>query len=126
MIAENPAISHLRLVECYAAGPEAIRRAEEITRSFTIFLEEGYGYRPEAAALPRVCSQAIAGALLEITQRQIARGDSSGLLRRLPQMAYISIAPFAGAPPAARIVTELIERDPRGEGADARRRASAR
>ena len=38
MIAANPAISHLRLVECYAAGPEAIRRAEEITRSFTIFL----------------------------------------------------------------------------------------
>ena len=53
MIAENPAISHLRLVECYAAGPEAIRRAEEITRSFTIFYEEGYRYRPQAQALPQ-------------------------------------------------------------------------
>ncbi len=52
LIVENPAISHLRLVECYAAGPEAIRRAEEITRSFTIFLEEGYRYRPQAEELP--------------------------------------------------------------------------
>ena len=42
LIASNPALSHLRLVECYAAGPAAMRRAEEITRSFTIFLEEGY------------------------------------------------------------------------------------
>jgi hypothetical protein len=61
LIAQNPAISHLRLVECYASGPAAIRRAEEITRSFTIFLHEGYHYRPEAASLPRLCSQAIAG-----------------------------------------------------------------
>ena len=72
MIAENPAISHLRLVECYAAGPEAIRRAEEITRSFTIFLEEGYGYRPEAQRLPKLTTQAIAGGVFEMIQR--ARG----------------------------------------------------
>ena len=50
LIAENPAISQLRLVECYAAGPKAIRNAEEITRSFTIFLEEGYHYRAQAAS----------------------------------------------------------------------------
>jgi AcrR family transcriptional regulator len=41
LIASNPALSHLRLVECYAAGPAAIRRAEAITRSFTIFLAGG-------------------------------------------------------------------------------------
>ncbi len=44
LIVENPAISHLRLVECYAAGPAAVKRAEEITRAFNIFLEEGYVY----------------------------------------------------------------------------------
>jgi AcrR family transcriptional regulator len=43
LIVSNPPISHLRLVECYAAGPEAIRRAEDITRSFTMFLVEGRG-----------------------------------------------------------------------------------
>jgi AcrR family transcriptional regulator len=122
MIAVNPAISYLRVVECYSAGPEAIRRAEEITRSFTIFFEEGYRYRPEAAALPRLCSQAIAGALLEIIQRHIARGDASGLLRRLPQMAYVSIAPFCGATQAADIIGELTARDPRGEGVGAHAR----
>jgi len=107
MIAANPAISHLRLVECYAAGPEAIRRAEEITRSFTIFLEEGYSYRPEARDLPRICSHAIAGAVFEVIQRHVGRGDYAGLTQRLPQLTYIAIAPFTGAEEAVRLVSEL-------------------
>src|SRR6202007_1413855 len=68
LIVSNPAISHLRLVESYAAGPAAIRRAEEITRSFTMFLHEGYHYRAQAASLPPLCSQAITGAIFEIVQ----------------------------------------------------------
>jgi len=107
MIASNPAISHLRLVECYAAGPAAIRRAEDITRSFTIFLEEGYRYRPGARELPRLCSEAIAGTIFEVTQRHIARGDAAALVRQLPQLTYIALAPFTGAEEAIRLVEQL-------------------
>jgi AcrR family transcriptional regulator len=107
LIAQNPAISHLRLVECYAAGPAAIRRAEEITRAFTIFLHEGYRYRPEAASLPRLCSQAIAGAIFEIIQRLAADGEWAEMPRHLPQLTYIAIAPFTGAQEAIAIVEEL-------------------
>ena len=108
MIVENPAISYLRLIEAYAAGPDAVRRAEDITRSFTIFLEEGYWYRPQARELPRVCSQAIAGAIFEVIQRHIAHRDSAGLARRLPQLTYIAIAPFTGPAAAVRILEKLI------------------
>jgi AcrR family transcriptional regulator len=97
MIAESPALSHLRLVECYAAGPEAIRRAEEITRAFTIFLEEGYRYRPEAEALPKLCTQAIAGGVFEMIQRHVARADLDTLPRLLPALTYVCVAPFMGA-----------------------------
>lgn len=96
LIAENPAESHLRLVECYAAGPAAARRAEEITRSFTIFLEEGYRYREQARSLPRLFSQTIAGAVFEIVQRTIERGEIAELPRKLPLLAYLAIAPFSG------------------------------
>jgi AcrR family transcriptional regulator len=112
LIAENPAISHLRLVECYAAGPAAIRRAEEITRSFTIFLEEGYGHRPQAEKLPRLCSQAIAGAIFELIRRDVARGDAAELVRRLPQLTYISIAPFTGSRQAIEIIEQLAASTP--------------
>jgi AcrR family transcriptional regulator len=111
LIVENPAISHLRLVECYAAGAEAIRRAEEITRSFTIFLEEGYRYRPRAQELPRLSSQAIAGAVFEIIRRHIARDDAAGLVRRLPQLTYVAIAPFTGPQEAADLLGALGARD---------------
>jgi AcrR family transcriptional regulator len=107
LIASNPAISHLRLVECYAAGPAAIRRAEEITRSFTVFLEEGYSYRPEAQLLPRLSSEAITGATFEVIQRHVAREDYPGLVQRLPQIAYVVIAPFAGPQEAAHLVEHL-------------------
>jgi AcrR family transcriptional regulator len=107
LIAENPAESHLRLVECYAAGPAAARRAEDITRSFTIFLEEGYRCSPQARALPRLFSQTIAGAVFEIVQRAIARGDSREVPRYLPQLAYLAIAPFTGPQEAIRLLGEL-------------------
>jgi AcrR family transcriptional regulator len=114
LIAANPAISHLRLVECYAAGPAAIHRAEQITRSFTIFLQEGYRYRPEAASLPRLCSQAIAGAIFEIVQRLAATGQWAEMPRHLPELAYIAIAPFTGPQEAVGLVEEMEAGENRG------------
>jgi AcrR family transcriptional regulator len=116
LIAENPAISHLRLVECYAAGPAAIRRAEEITRSFTIFLEEGYRYRAESASVPRLASQAITGAIFEIVQRQVERGEFGTLHSHLPQIVYIALAPFTGAQEAIELVEEMKARHVVGAG----------
>lgn len=96
LIAANPVMAHLRLVECYTAGPAAVHRAEEATRSFTIFLEEGYRQRPEAADLPRLWSQLIAGGIVEILQHDVAAGRTAELPRRLPQLTYVAIAPFLG------------------------------
>jgi AcrR family transcriptional regulator len=112
LISENPALSHLRLVECYAAGPAAIRRAEEITRAFTIFLEEGYHYDAGASALPRLSSQAITGAIFEIIQRHVAAGEWAELPRHLPQLTYVAIAPFTGPPKAIELVEEMKAREP--------------
>lgn len=111
LIGANPTLSHLRLVECYAAGPQAIRRAEEVTRSFAIFLEEGYLYRPEARALPRLSSQAIAGAIFEIIQRLVAAEHWAELPAHLPQLTYIAIAPFTGAREAIELVGALKQRE---------------
>ena len=107
LVAVNPAVAHLRLVECYAAGPAAIRGAEEITRSFAIFLEEGYSYREESRALPRLCSEAIAGAIFEVMRRSVVRGEGATLQHQLPLLTYLAIAPFTGAEEAARLVAQM-------------------
>jgi AcrR family transcriptional regulator len=113
LIAANPVMSHLRLVECYTAGPAAVRRAEEITRSFTIFLEEGYRARGAAADLPRLFSQAISGAIFELIQLEVAAGRSAELPRRLPQLSYIATAPFLGPADAIAAIREKLEAKPR-------------
>jgi AcrR family transcriptional regulator len=110
MISANPAISHLRLVECYAAGPEAIRRAEQITRSFTIFLEEGYHQSTKAQELPRLASQAITGAIFEIIRRQIAQGKPHAPKAHLPQLTYIATAPFIGPEQSIAALEEIRSR----------------
>jgi len=110
MIVANPVIAHLRLVECYTAGPAAIHRAEEATRQFTIFLEEGYRQRPEARELPRLWSQLIAGGIAEIVQHDVATGGTAELPRLLPRLAYIATAPFLGPEAAVDAIEELRSR----------------
>jgi AcrR family transcriptional regulator len=106
LIASYPATSHLCLVECYVAGPAAIRYAEENASSFTFFLEEGYRYRKEAEK-PHLFSQAIAGAIFEIIRHHVEQGRFATLTSCLPQLAYVAIAPFAGAEEAIRLVEEF-------------------
>src|SRR5258708_31084292 len=96
LVAANPVMSHLRLVECYTAGPAAVRRAEEATHSFTIFLEEGYRQRPEAGELPRLFSEAIARAIFEIIPPHVARGGTPPLPPPLPQPPHPPPAPLPG------------------------------
>jgi AcrR family transcriptional regulator len=110
MITANPAISHLRLVECYAAGPEAIRRAEQITRSFTIFLEEGYHQTTKAQQLPRHVSQAITGAIFEIIRRHIAQHKPHAPKAHLPQLTYITTAPFIGTEQSISVLEDIRSR----------------
>jgi AcrR family transcriptional regulator len=119
MIAENPTLSHLRLVEAYMAGAASIRRAEDSTRSFSIFLEEGYRFRPQARRLPRLYSQTISGAVFEIIQGEVAAGRIAEMPSRLPQLAYIAIAPFTGPEEATRLVREMAASEAGGSAASA-------
>lgn len=114
LIAANPAMSHLRLVECYTAGPTAIRRAEDATRSFTIFLEEGYRQPGAPADLPHLSSQAIAGAVFELVQKDVAAGAAAQVGRRLPQLAYIATAPFLGPAGAIQAIEARLQEDKTG------------
>jgi AcrR family transcriptional regulator len=112
LTAKEPALAHLRMVEPYAAGADAIERMQEMIANFAVFLEEGYQYSPDARQLPHLCSDAIAGAIFEIIRHEIAAHNASGLPRHLPQLAYTAIAPFAGPAEAATLVEELIAKRP--------------
>jgi AcrR family transcriptional regulator len=112
LIAKEPELAHLRMVEPYAAGTDAIEGMQGMVESFAVFLEEGYGYSPVAQGLPHLCSDAISGAVFEIIRREVAANNASGVPRHLPQLAYTAIAPFAGPEEAATLVEGLIASRP--------------
>jgi len=96
LLVANPALAHLRLVECYAAGSAAIEHTDQLKRAATTFLEEGYHCRPAARTLPRLSSDAIAGAAFDVFYAHISRGEIAQLPRYLAQLTYIAIVPFIG------------------------------
>ncbi len=113
LVASNPALSHVYMVECYEAGCEAVRHAEETPRFLTPYLQEGYGHRPAAARLPALCSEAITGAIVQIVRDEVALGATTTLPQRLPELAYIALAPFMGPASAARAIEHLAANEPR-------------
>ncbi len=104
IIAADPALAHLWLVESFAAGSAAIQHTEEMMVICTLYLQEGYHYRAEAAHLPQLCSEAIVGALYEILYHEIDEGRGARVGELLPELAYIAIAPFTGARQAAELI----------------------
>jgi AcrR family transcriptional regulator len=104
--ASVPDFAALDVVESYTVGPAAIRRSFETRMAFTLFLEDGYRQRPEAERLPRLCSEAVAGGILELMRRQAVKGRIAFAMELIPQAAYMALAPFIG--PTAAL--DLIER----------------
>ncbi len=105
-VAAQRDLVYVDLIECYAAGPAAIRRTTENRMAYTLFLEDGYRQRPEAAGLPRLFSEAIASGVHELLRRQVAMGRTERMLEVLPQAAYLTLAPFIGAEAALSLVEE--------------------
>lgn len=104
-IAQHPDLAYLGVVETHAAGPAAIQREHDSRMAYSLFLEDGYRQRPQARRLPRICSEAIAGAQLGLMRRQVILGRTAQMPEILPQCAYVALAPFIG--PARAM--ELIE-----------------
>jgi AcrR family transcriptional regulator len=103
-MASNPDFVWVSIVDAYSAGHAAVARAFDNRMTYTLFLEDGYRQRPEAEGLPRLCSEAIGGAIFELVRRQAIHGRTPQMLELLPQAAFVAMAPFTGAVEALELV----------------------
>jgi AcrR family transcriptional regulator len=103
--ASDPDLAHVMLVEPNAVGDRALQSVIDTLKAFTIFLEEGYAQSPRAEALPRLCSDAIAGAVFELMYHHAVKGRLARLPELTPQCAYVALAPFIGPAQANELVT---------------------
>jgi AcrR family transcriptional regulator len=94
LISAQPSFAYI-FVESYAVS-SGVERSDEFLLGFTLFLEEGYHYRPQAARVPRLVSQSIAGAVLETVAFYARHDRAVELPGLLPLITYMILAPFMG------------------------------
>jgi AcrR family transcriptional regulator len=107
-VSDHPHAARLGMVEIYAAGEPARRRARENRLSFTLFLADGYRQSARAEALPALCSEAICGAIEAIVRCQLLAGRAHRSLELLPECAYVALAPFIGSRTALDFVESRL------------------
>jgi AcrR family transcriptional regulator len=104
-ILDQPTLAHFDFIEAYALGPTDAKRVDENVLAFNVFLEEGYRYRPQAAELPRMFAEAIAGSVLELAAFYIRHDRAAETPGLLPLLTYVILAPFTGAQKANELIS---------------------
>ncbi len=109
---QNPLLARASLLESHAGGAESAERFEDLIAGFTIFLQEGYQYRPRGQdrAPSALALQAIAAASVELLYCQ-ARSSTPQMAQTLPQLAYLSLAAFLGPVDAGELIEQLMRAD---------------
>jgi AcrR family transcriptional regulator len=107
LIAQAPAHAHLAIIEPYAIGQAAIQNLNDTLAGYAVILEEGYHQTSDSRSPPRLYSQAAIGAIFEVIRHHIAHGNTAELPKHLPELTYLAIAPFLGAPAAGKLVSEI-------------------
>jgi AcrR family transcriptional regulator len=100
-VGSKPDYARLDFVESFAAGPAATRRRHESQMAFALFLEEGYRQRPSAGRLPRLCSEALGGAMFGMMRKLVVENQIERMPSLLAPASYTVLAPFIGPQKAA-------------------------
>jgi AcrR family transcriptional regulator len=107
-ILDHPNFAHFDFVESYALGPADAKSVDENVLAFNIFLEEGYRRSPEAAELPRLYAEAVAGAVLELVAFYVRHDRYPEAPRLLPLLTYLILAPFTGVAEANELIDGFL------------------
>jgi AcrR family transcriptional regulator len=110
--------AYLGLVETHVVGNEMVHLIYDRLGAFTLFLEEGYRWRPQAQTLPRISSEAIGATMYEIAFRALRkRHPPEWYSEFLPQFVFICLAPFMGHDAAMKFLLEQSRKDAPGQPA---------
>jgi AcrR family transcriptional regulator len=106
-IEQNRGLAHVSFIEFHAPGATGVERNSELLLAFTVFLQEGYRYKPLDDPPSSLALEAIAATSFETVYGQL-RGASSGLPGLLPHATFLDLAPFLGPIEANRFIDEKM------------------
>ena len=117
LLAAQPALAHVCIVEVLAAGPDALgRRARAIEAFCNLVRPEATSARP----VPLLAAEVVVGGIYEIVFAHVSRGEAAALPELWPELLFNMLLPFVGSRIAASNAARArARRAERGQAATA-------
>ncbi|HET9162015.1 MAG TPA: TetR/AcrR family transcriptional regulator [Solirubrobacterales bacterium] len=107
LLAEEPALARLSLIDIGNAGPAAQRRYRAAVQRLTPLFDEGRDYAPGGRGLPANTSRMAIGGVTGLISDELHAGRAEQLPGLLSDVVFATLVPYIGPDAAAREVERL-------------------
>jgi hypothetical protein len=107
VLAQEPALARLSLVDIGNAGPAAQRRYRAAIQRLTPLFEEGRDFAPGGRNLPANTSRMAIGGVTGLISDELVAGRAEQLPGLLSDVLFATLVPYIGPDAAAREVERL-------------------
>jgi AcrR family transcriptional regulator len=101
LLAAEPVLAQVCVVEALAAGPRALARRTEAMQSFQVLLQPPPGDALATSSAPPVAVEAIVGGIYEVIYSRVTTHRTQELPGLLPSLLHSALLPFVGPEIAA-------------------------
>ena len=107
LLAEEPTLGHLALIEIGAAGPAAQRRYWAAIQRLTPLFDEGRSFAPGGRQLPANTARMAIGGVTGLIADELMAGRAEQLPDLISDVVFATLMPYLGPQAAAREVGAL-------------------
>ncbi len=97
LLASEPVLAQVCVVEALAAGPRALARRTEAMEAFQALLQPPKGDAMATSTAPPVAVEAIVGGIYEVIYSRVTTQRTDELPSLLPSLLHTALLPFVGA-----------------------------
>jgi AcrR family transcriptional regulator len=105
LLAAEPALASIVLVEGLRAGRGVYDRYQAATESFVAYLRQGAPQRPGGAEVPEATDEAVVGGVASMLGRRVLAGEAEQLEQLFPEILEFVLSAYLGVEEARRIVS---------------------
>ena len=105
LLAGDPALASLSLVEGLRAGRGVYDRYQAAVESFVPYLRRGAPAGPDGEPVPVATDEAVVGGIASLLSRRTIAGGAAGLTALTPDVLEFALTPHLGTEAARRIIS---------------------
>jgi AcrR family transcriptional regulator len=105
LLARDPALASLSLVEGLRAGRGVYDRYQAAVESFVPYLRHGAPDAPDGEPVPAATDEAVVGGIASLLGRRVLAGEAEQIDQLLPDVLEFALTPYLGVVEARRIIS---------------------